>query len=219
MKTVYFVRHGESTANIGHPVYQGETSELTEQGREQAQFIAKRCKNLRVDALFASTATRARQTAACIAEEIRKEVEVNELFTERKIPKELFGRSTTDPEAVAMEDEWMMSFFQENLRVGSGENFSDLKERALQALEYLLQRPEKHIVVATHGFFLHMIIALVTLGDSLTPAEFNRIAPAVWVDNTGLTRIEYRDQVFTRIDGKRHKGWVLRVWNDHAHLG
>ena len=94
-----------------------------------------------------------------------------------------------------------------------------MKERALQALAYLLERPEKTILVATHGFFLHMIIALVTLGDSLTAEEFNRVAPAVWMDNTGITRIEHREQVFTRIDGKRYTGWVLRVWNDHAHLG
>ncbi|MBI4080124.1 histidine phosphatase family protein [Candidatus Kaiserbacteria bacterium] len=219
MKTVYFVRHGESTANAGFPTYQGETSELTEKGREQAQFIAKRCKKLTVDVLMASTATRARQTAEFIAKEIGKELEVNELFTERKLPKELLGRSRTDPDANAMEDEWMRSFLADDLRVGSGENFADLKERVLQALEYLLQRPEKHILVASHGYFLHMVMAVVTLGESLTSAEFNRMAPAIWIDNTGITRLEYRDQVFTRIDGERHKGWVLRVWNDHAHLG
>lgn len=219
MKTVYFVRHGESTANAGAPTYQGEASDLTEKGMEQAKFIAKRCSKLSIEALIASTAKRARQTAEHIAEEIGLDVEINELFTERKIPKELLGKPTDDSTANSMHEQWMQSFFQDNVRVGTGENFADLKERVLQALAYLLERPEKHILVATHGFFLHMTIALVTLGESLTAAEFNKIAPAVWMDNTGLTRIEYRDQVFTRVDGKRHKGWVLRVWNDHAHLG
>ncbi len=219
MKTVYFVRHGESTANAGAPTYQGEASDLTEKGMEQAKFIAKRCSKLAIEALIASTAKRARQTAEHIAEEIGLDVEINELFTERKIPKELLGKPTDDSTANSMHEQWMQSFFQDNVRVGTGENFADLKERVLQALAYLLERPEKHILVATHGFFLHMTIALVTLGESLTAAEFNKIAPAVWMDNTGLTRIEYRDQVFTRLDGKRHTGWVLRVWNDHAHLG
>lgn len=219
MKTIYFVRHGESTANAGFPIYQGEASELTEKGQQQARFIAERCKRLPVEVLVASTAARAQQTAQFISEATGLKLEINGLFTERKIPKELLGKSTTDPEAVAMEDAWMRSFFQEDVRAGTGENFADLKNRALQALEYLLQRPESHILIATHGFFLHMVIALVTLGESLTAAEFNRMAPAVWIDNTGITRIEYRDQVFTRIDGKRHKGWILRVWNDHAHLG
>jgi len=219
MKTIYFVRHGESTANAGFPTYQGETSELTDIGKEQARFIAARCKNLSVDALVASSAMRARQTAGYIAQEIGKEVMINGLFTERKLPKELMGRQRSDPDSQAMEGEWMQSFFRDGLRVGSGENFGDLKARVQQALVYLLERPEEHILVVSHGFFLHMLIALVSLGETLTAAEFNKMAPAVWMDNTGITRVEYRDQVFARIDGKRHKGWVLRVWNDHTHLG
>ncbi|MBI4093366.1 histidine phosphatase family protein [Candidatus Kaiserbacteria bacterium] len=219
MKTVYFVRHGESEANIEHPTYLGEEAKLTERGKEQAQFIAKRCTKLPVEVLIASTAVRAQQTAQFISEATGLKMEVNGLFTERKGPNELLGRLTSDPQMQEMEKEWMLTFFEDDRRVGSGENFADLEERALQALAHLLERPEEHILVATHGFFLHMIIALVTLGESLTAQEFNRVAPAVWIDNTGITRIEYRDQVFRRIDGKHHKGWVLRVWNDHAHLG
>ena len=78
MKTIYFVRHGESTANIGFPTYQGEASDLTEKGIEQAKFIAMRCKKLRVDALLASTANRAKQTAEYIGKEIGKEIEILE---------------------------------------------------------------------------------------------------------------------------------------------
>lgn len=219
MKTIYFVRHGESTANAGFPTYQGEASELTTKGIEQAKFIAARCKKLPVEALIASTAIRAKQTAEFIAGEIGLPLEIHELFTERKIPRELHGKRIDDQNAKAVHDAWMQGFFRDDARVGTGENFSDLKTRVLEALDYLLQRPEKHILVATHGFFLHMLIAIVALGESLSAAEFNRIGPAVWMDNTGITRIEYRDQVFARVDGRRHKGWVLRVWNDHAHLG
>jgi broad specificity phosphatase PhoE len=220
MKTVYFVRHGESIANVGHPMYLSEEEVvLTEKGKEQARFIAERCKKLSAEVLIASTATRARQTAEYIQEATGLEVEVSGLFTERIPPKELFGRPKDDPEAKKMEDEWMLTFFQDNTRVASGENFADLKSRVSQALKHLEERSERRILVATHGFFLHMTAALVTLGESLTAEEFNRFAPAVWIDNTGITRLEYRDQVFTRANGKRHKGWVLRVWNDHAHLG
>ncbi|MBI2610341.1 histidine phosphatase family protein [Candidatus Kaiserbacteria bacterium] len=219
MKTVYFVRHGESTANAGFPTYQGEASKLSEKGIEQAHFIAKRCKKLHVDVLIASTATRAKQTADYIASEISRDVEVNELFTERKLPSELVGRSRSDPDAQAMEEAWLQSFFQEDVRVGSGENFSLLKARVMSALDYLRDRPEEHILVVTHGFFLHMTAALVMLGEAVSAEEFGKVAPAMWMDNTGLTRIDHRDEVLRRIDRKRHRGWVLRVWNDHAHLG
>ena len=219
MKTIYFVRHGESTANAGFPVYQGETSELTEEGREQARFIAQRAEKLTIEALISSTAVRAQQTASFISEVIKLPVEINELFTERKLPKELFGKSMDDPQAKAMHQAWMSSFFQKDVRVGSGENFSDLKLRAGKALAYLFDRREEHILVTTHGFFLHMVAALVMLGDALTVEEFDKIATTIWVDNTGLTKLEYQDRVWSRFDGRHHKGWLFRVWNDHAHLG
>jgi len=219
MKTVYFVRHGESTANAGFSVYQAGTSELTEEGRKQADFIAKRCKKLTVDVLLSSTMKRAKDTAHVIAKEIGKEVEMSDLFTERRLPQELIGRPREDPDAKEMETAWFKSFLQTGIRVGSGENFDDLKKRAVSVLQYLKDRPENHILVVTHGYFLHMLIAIVLLGESITPEEFSKVAHAVWVDNTGLSRIEYRDEVLTRIDDTHYQGWVLRVWNDHAHLG
>lgn len=220
MKTVYFVRHGESTANVGHPRYlpEGEVI-LTDKGHEQAKFIAERAKKLSIEALLASTVTRAVQTAEHIEKETGLKMEKNELFVERIPPSSLFGRPTDDPEAQAIEEKWMQTFLRDNAKLDDGENFQEIKTRAINALKYLERRPEEKILVVTHGFFLHMVSALVLLGESLSAAEFNRTAPAIWVDNTGLTRIEHRDQVFARIDGKRHKGWVLRVWNDHAHLG
>ena len=219
MKTVYFVRHGESQQNVGHPTYLGEASNLTEVGKEQAQFIAQRCKKLKAELLITSTAARAQQTAGFISEATGLAIETNGVFTERKQPKEILGLRTDDPEAKAIDEAWMRTFFEDGSRVGTGENFADLKARVQEALKHILERPEEKIIVVSHGFFLHMVAAVVQMGDLLTAEEFNRMAPAVWVDNTGITRIEYRDQVFTRIDGKRHLAWVLRVWNDHAHLG
>jgi broad specificity phosphatase PhoE len=219
MKTVYFVRHGESEANAGDAIYHGEQTPLTEKGKQQAQFIAERCKKLDAQVLIASTAVRAQQTAEYIAETTGLKTEINGLFTERKPPVELMGRSREEPDARTMEHEWMLSFLQEGKKVASGENYDELKERTIQALEHLKGRGEERILVATHGFFLHMVAALVLLGEKLTAEEFGRMTPAIWIDNTGITRLEYRDQVFARIDGKRHKGWILRAWNDHAHLG
>ena len=92
MKTIYFVRHGESEANVGHPTFLGEKSDLTPKGREQARFIAERCKNLSFDALISSTAERARMTAEYISQVTGKNVEVEKVFTERKLPTSIIGQ-------------------------------------------------------------------------------------------------------------------------------
>ena len=74
MKTVYFVRHGESEANTGEaPVFQGPTSLLTEKGKEQARFIAKRVSKLSFDAIISSPAVRTIATADAIREEVGKD--------------------------------------------------------------------------------------------------------------------------------------------------
>lgn len=51
VKTVYFVRHGQSVDNIS-PVFQGEDSDLSEDGIRQADFIAKRVSHLQFDKLI-----------------------------------------------------------------------------------------------------------------------------------------------------------------------
>lgn len=49
-KVVYLLRHGQSDANAS-PVFQGPDSPLSEQGRQQAQFIAERVRDIEFDVL------------------------------------------------------------------------------------------------------------------------------------------------------------------------
>ena len=224
MKTVYFVRHGESEANVGAPIFTGEESRLTPKGVEQAKFIAKRCANLQVDVILSSPAVRTLATAREITLITGKNAEVHEMFTERKLPSQLLGkprnRADENCDTEQMYTDWFRSFYEPNLQVGDVENFATLKSRVSEALQYLQARPESRILVVTHGFFLHMTASLVLLGENLSIDDFRKAARAIWMDNTGLTRLDY----ITTGDNKRidripYQGWALRVWNDHAHLG
>lgn len=224
MKTVYFVRHGESEANVnfhtGKGVFQGETSPLSEKGREQARFIAERCTKLPIDVILSSPARRAHDTANEIQLVTSKPLEVHDFLTERKAPTVLFGRPRSDPEMQNILSQWQDTLYREGERISDGENFEDLRARVGSVLRFLHERPEEHILVATHGFFLHMLLSVVLLGEDLSVEEFKRAARKIWMNNTGITQIEY----FTREDNKRldntfYEGWVLRIWNDHAHLG
>ena len=83
VKTIYLVRHGESEDNVAEEsggVYKGSQSLLTEQGREQARFVAKRCAELDVDVVIASTYPRARETADIINEHTAKPIEYTDVF-------------------------------------------------------------------------------------------------------------------------------------------
>ena len=218
MKTIYFVRHGESEANIGASVFQGEESPLTERGREQARFIAKRCTKLPIEVIIASPAVRARDTARYISEATGKPVETDATFTERILPPELIGVSRKDSKGEKVLKEWEHSFFEAGTRVGFGENFELLKMRAQKGLETLAARPEKNILVVTHGFFLRMTISCIMFGETLSIAEFERIIQTFRTSNTGLTLAEYRPQ-FAGAAALAPPMWEIRAWNDHAPLG
>ncbi len=216
MKTVYFVRHGESEGNISF-VYQTTDAPLTTKGREQATFIARRVARLPVDIIISSPAVRTKETADTIAKEIDKPVEYSELFAERRTPSELWGRRVDDPEIAHISDK-IFQFDKDNYRFSNEENFTDLKMRANAALLYLEQRPESHILVVSHGLFTRTIAARVLLGENITGQEYLRVLRAIRTRNTGLTVLNFKKHMGKSPEGPG-SNWQLLVWNDHAHLG
>lgn len=210
-KKVYFVRHGQSEGNID-PVFQTLDSPLNEKGKDQAQYIAERATNLPIEVIISSPLPRAKETAEIIAEKVKKTVEFSDLFVERKKPTELFGKWYGEENAEHLFTKWKKSLYTSGFRAEDGENFDDLTERAKQALEYLSKRPEKELLVTTHGWFLRTIIAHVILGDALDGKTFEQFQDRIEMENTGLTVLIYDENM----DGIP---WRLWVWNDHAHLG
>jgi len=119
-KVVYFVRHGESEANVA-PVFQSPESPLSERGRHQAQLIAERVSQLRFDALISSPFARARETAQVIAQATEADVEYSDLFVERLKPSSINGKPFTDPAASATWECWEESLYARDPCRGRGE--------------------------------------------------------------------------------------------------
>ncbi|KKU59368.1 MAG: Phosphoglycerate mutase family protein [Parcubacteria group bacterium GW2011_GWA2_47_12] len=152
MKKVYFIRHGESEGNAG-PIRQGRSSSLTQKGLEQSEIIAERCEKLSIDSIISSTMKRAVETAKIILARLKKPVEYSDLFAERRRPKEQIGVLKSDRTALDAEKTIRENFTVSGFRFSDEENFDDLKTRAGQVLRYLQKKPEKNILVVTHGFF------------------------------------------------------------------
>ena len=220
MKTVYFVRHGESTINAQmHDTWQDSNSPLTDKGIEQARFIAERVKKLNPDALLSSNMARAKETAQHISEATGLSPTFSDLFCERINPTSFVGMHIDDPVSVVLTREWVQTLYTDDRKVQDGENFAELYERAGKAFSFLEERPEERIAVVTHGFFLRMLLARVMFRDELTPQIFKNIAVTIRTDNTGVTIFQFNAQEEMRTDRMPFSGWIMRVWNDHAHLG
>jgi broad specificity phosphatase PhoE len=212
-KTVYFIRHGESEANIS-PVYQGPSSPLSQTGLDQAERVAVRVSKLDFEALISSPLSRTKQTSAEITKLTNKIPEYSELFVERIKPSKLFDMPHDAPGLKELSREWKKSIFDPSMRVEDGENYSDLINRSDKALEFLQKRDETNIVVVTHGYFLRTIIARVLLGDTISGENFKNFQSSIVMQNTGISVLQY-----SKFKDEKDFKWRLWVYNDHSHLG
>ena len=211
MKTIYFVRHGESEANTG--VAGMETNAvLTEEGKRQAEEVAERCQSLPVEIILASAMNRAQGTAQIISAKIGVDFETYSFLAERRRPTVQFGKFKDDPEALEVDKVIDDNFTVPGWRHSDEENFDDLKERGLKILKFLESRPEENILVIAHGRILKIIIACLVMGKGLTAHEAHMFNLALAAQNTGITVLNYRDD-------RESPSWKLVTWNDHSHLG
>lgn len=219
MKTVYLVRHGEAEVNVRNYIYGDENSPLTELGRKQAQQIAQRCEHLKLDLILTSKMLRAKETGAAIAKRNPVPVEESDLFRERKLPSTLLGTDRYDEPLVSKRDAWLAGFYTEGEPIEDGENFLMVRNRAGEALSFLVSRPEENILLVAHGFILRMMLARILFGAAVTPEELRTIMLKMQIENTGISMLHYDPEGSQIYDNMKRQGWLVRVWNDHAHLG
>lgn len=205
VKHIYLVRHGESRANLSKVA--GDIHEpLTPKGKEQAQFVGKRFKNVPIDVVLTSHYTRAHDTAYEIAHASNVPLEVITMAGEREVPSQLRDMHKDDPKAKKL----MKDFYYNWASAADGEHFDDLRKRVSELTAELESRDEDHIVVVSHGFFLKFFVAHHILGPHLTPEVFiDWIAETMRMSNTGIT--------YFTIDEEHN--WQLYAWSDFAHLG
>src|SRR5262249_1119805 len=127
MKTVYLIRHGESTENDrSSPIYQGEEALLTERGESQARLIAERAARLPIDVIVTSPYRRAVQTADVVSKSTRLPVQVSPLFGERRTPTSFNGREWGDA-LIASFDAWRCTAYMIGEQYEDGENFEMIR--------------------------------------------------------------------------------------------
>jgi 2,3-bisphosphoglycerate-dependent phosphoglycerate mutase len=215
-KHIYFVRHGESDSNVDG-VVRGDAAMLSEKGKEQAAVVAKRIKKIGVDAIVSSPYPRTMDTAKAISQEVDLLIEENDLFVERRRPSELLGRSYLhDEESKNIMYEIFDGYASENHRHSDEEAFTDLRTRANAALNFLAAHPAERICVVTHGLFLRMLFCAALNGPNFSGIDLQNAMRTAETDNTGVSHLYLHEDHFSSVPTKH---WVIKNWNDSAHLG
>lgn len=147
MKTVYFVRHGETTANVDRVLAGSRTdTPLTTKGIEQAKITAEALRPINYDLLISSPLIRAHDTAKIIADihAYNGPIVVSDLLLERD-----FGDATSKP----------YEEFGDAVEKGTVtgiEPLDDFASRAEAAIKWLNEQDADVMVVVSHGGFGQM---------------------------------------------------------------
>lgn len=145
-RKIFLVRHGRSEWN-GRKIVSGQMDPpLSDEGKQQAQCLAKVLQGQNISAVHTSSLSRAIETARPFADFCGLQIETHDALREIN-----FGvlqgrfRDERDPEAQAMWAERESD--KENFRFPEGEIFSELETRVDECLEGILRTAENILIV------------------------------------------------------------------------
>ncbi len=199
-KQLYIIRHGETQYNLeGRVQGQGIDSHLNQTGWKQAKLFFEFYQNIPFGLLISSFLTRSRQTLSFfdslripkiqtpLINEINWGIHEGEYYTPEV--KKAYHK---------MISEWKNENYDYALQ--GGESANQLANRLKRFIKLLEVRPEKNILICSHGRTIRCLLTLLH-GEPLHAMEKYRH------DNTGLFLFNYQN-------GKYH----AHLENDVRHL-
>jgi probable phosphoglycerate mutase len=153
----YFVRHA-ATDFIGKTI-SGRTPgvHINDSGRNQAAQLAQRLAARRIDAVYSSPQTRARETAGPLAESVRKEIVIAAELDELD-----FGAWTGRTfEQLSQLPEWRrFNSARSTTRIPDGELLLEVQARVIAFVERIFKHHlEGSIVLVSHGDVIRAALA------------------------------------------------------------
>lgn len=206
MTTLYFVRHGQSEANV-HRVFAGSwDAPLTALGREQAACTAAYLADKPISAVYASDLQRAADTGAAVSSVKAIPLRTTRLLREIRAGAwegKCFNELQKDPAYTV----WLRTIGL--ARCTDGESVAQLQQRIRTVVEDIVRaHPDEHICIATHATPIRAMEAVWTN----TPLEQMHTIP--WVSNASVTIAEYDDDGVGRLvsrDINEHMGRLQSV--------
>ncbi len=193
MKTLHFIRHGQTKENL-QKIWQGHTeTALDSIGLEQAISVSKRLKTF--NHVFSSDLKRALETANKISAKVEKRKELREVDVGSFVGKKVSETYSNNPLI-------LKSLIDDSFTFPNGESMKDFRDRVKHELDFLFSQTKENetSIVVTHGFFIGTAIG-ITLGFKEFPYPLGNIS------NTSISTIIERD-------GLRQ----VNKFNDSIHL-
>ncbi|MBE6942708.1 MAG: histidine phosphatase family protein [Ruminococcaceae bacterium] len=191
---LYLIRHGESTSNV-HKTFTGQQdAALTELGHKQAACISRYFLGIHIDRIYASDLSRAYETALPLSKISRVPIEKNPAFREINGGKWEYQKFTEltylYPHDYAL---WRNDLG--NARPTGGESIREICKRTTAAVDAIVHdHPGETVVIATHAVPIRVMLSSWLYGG------VERIMDTAWVPNASITKVEYKDGIYTPLD-------------------
>ncbi len=198
--TLYIIRHGETEFNKLQIVQgSGVDSDLNETGQEQARAFFNTYQHIDFELVVTSRLRRTHQTVRHFLDRNIPWIEMEDI---NEISWGAHEGLPATPERTAQYTDMIENWKNGNLHASlpDGETAAQLLERVRRFVAWLKTRPEKRILVATHGRTLR---CLITVMKNLGPADMEGTPHT----NTGLYKVHYQEDMF-----------VFELENDISHL-
>lgn len=141
---IYAARHGQTRWNVKNIVCGRSDIPLTAEGEKQAQALADKAADCRLDVIIASPMIRAQQTACAVAERCGIEV-----LTDERLIEQSFGMF----EGASRDDEIYQQHKRKYFhRHGGGESMMQLAQRVYNALDDIIATHKgKNVLLVCHA--------------------------------------------------------------------
>lgn len=163
---IILVRHGESEANKAH-VFGAPGTPLTPEGEEQAEALAQRLADLKIDAVYTSTMKRAIDTATPLAGRLNKKI-----ITDKRLDEVSFGSWEGKPNdelaKITGKNSWeLLDSYDYDFNRWGGENAKQVELRVKSFLNDLKRQKYKLVLIVCHGGIVRWLHFLIT-GEKIT---------------------------------------------------
>ena len=195
MKTIYFIRHAQSEANLQDILASRQDFPLTEKGRADAEAIAAELKEIAsLDRIVCSPLLRAQQTAEPIAKAFGLTVETDERITEQELGV-FAGLTYAELDA---RDDYMHDRTQrwEWVPEGGGESYEMIAQRLEPFFQSLEIMEGDSILFVTHAVTMRMIKATLEETLPVYPREIAKNGEIWKINFTGFGDTHEVESIF-----------------------
>lgn len=195
--TVIIVRHGKTSWNKLKKLQGKSDIPLSKEGKKEAKLVAKRLSEYPIEKIYTSKLSRAIQTGAIVAEELKLEAEEHEGLNERDYGE--FEGKTWDEIGLTFTPDKKISFY---LKPKKGEHYPQFHKRIVKAFGDIIKKHAgQTILLVCHGGVLNALLRHVNNISHDNPLHYsfpntsvtvfevieNKINPVVVADITHLS--------------------------------